>query len=305
MRFRCIAGLLWLVSLLPAQSPRLCGDLLLIFDANRAQLRVIPLTPGVPARAVSFARAPEPFQSILVWDYVITAKGRLAVSALGVRGGQADNSNLILVLDLADLAKPAAVIPTGPVACPVLEAGRGGVWCLGPVQPALMRGDDYPVLHCFGCENDPADDPGGGILKRSQLPRENVRSPWAAGARLMAANGGLVAWMPGVQRIARVSESGTRITELFTELPSQSTVSVALDERARLHAVLPLRRPETLSTPYGLFRLDGQRWVRVAPEREIPRAARLLAIRAGKAALIDRQLRLTEIPLESGPTTGP
>jgi hypothetical protein len=249
--------------------------------------------PG-DARRLNFAQAPEPFESLMVRDFVLRPDGRLAVSAAGVLPGQGGVANLILQFDVADLKKPGVLINTGPVACQVLEASGATLWCLGPDMPALLRGQDYGILYRF-------EDGAAELvvaLRRGQLPRGTAQTPWARPAQLLALpEGGVVAWMPGVERMAWVTADRVRIDELPWSPRPHAIVSAALDAEGRLHTLLPLEETEALHTRYGLFRRKGSEWERLAPDHSAPRGARLLAVRPGAALWLDRLSRLHAIPL--------
>lgn len=276
-----------------AQAPRLCGDVLLSLDTLAQRLVLTPLTGGA-RRSLSFAKAPEPFEALMVRDYVLRRDGRLIVSAAGVLPGQGGTSNLLLNFNAGDLSQPASLRNTGPVVCTHVAEARSGVWCLGPDFPALMRGGDYGVLHYF----DDALDAPAVFLKRGELPRDAGRSPWAAGAQLLAApNGAVVAWMPGVRRVARVEEGRVRVDEMPWEPRPQALVTAALDGEGRLHALLPLTAEESFSTKYGIFRLAGREWRQLDSGDGVPRGARLLGFEGQNALLIDRRERLVRIRL--------
>lgn len=286
------AFLFSLLALAGAQEPRLAGGILLSFNPSSRALELRPLAGGGRA-ALSFAKAPEPFTGLLVRDYTVRRDGRLAVSAAGVLPGQEGTANLILEFDSRDLSRPAAVRNTGAVACYAIEAAGAGLWCLGPDMESLLRGGDYAILYRF---EDEKPEPAR-VLKRGEVPRDSGQSPWAGGAQLLGLeDGGVVAWMPGVERYAVVSGEETRVRELPWKPRRHAVVSVALDSQRRLHALLPLGDEEKLDTPYGLFRLAGGRWVRVGGDRSAPRGARLLGVGHEAAVVVDRQLRILTIP---------
>lgn len=275
-----------------AQAPRLCGGILLSFDTLAQQLVLTPMQGGA-RRSLSFARAPEPFEALLVRDYVLRRDGRLVVSAAGVLPGQGGTANLLMNFNAAELGAAALLRNTGPVVCTHVAEARTGVWCLGPDFPALLRGGDYGVLHYF----DDALETPAVFLKRGELPRESSQSPWAAGAQLLSSPGGVVvAWMPGVRRVARVEHGRVRVDEMPWEPRPQALVSVALDGDGRLHALLPLTAEESFSTRYGIFRRAGREW-RQLDSGGVARGVRLLGIEGGDALLIDRRDRLLRIRL--------
>ncbi|MCL4794234.1 MAG: hypothetical protein KJZ84_06715 [Bryobacteraceae bacterium] len=292
---------LLLAAPLDAQVPRLCGDLVLTYDAGLVALTLTPID-GAPARRLNFAQAPEPFEAIMLRDYVVRSDGRLAVSAAGVLPGQGGMANLIMEFDTRDLNRPGTIRNTGPVVCALIEASGGSLWCLGPDMPALMRGQDYGVLYRF----DDGEEKPAVMLKRGQLPREATQSPWARPAQLLAApGGGVVALMPGVRRMARVGDGEPRVLELPWEPRSHSVVSAALDPRGRLFALLPLAENEKFDTPYGLFRRQGNRWIRIAGDADVLRGTRLLAVSDQTAVLIDRLNKVSTIPLGAEPAGTP
>ncbi len=289
---------LLLAAPLGAQAPRLCGGLVLTYDAGLVALTVTPID-GSPAQRLNFSKAPAPFEAIMLRDYVVRPDGRLAVSAAGVLPGQGGMANLIMEFEARDLNKPGTIRNTGPVVCAVIEASGASLWCLGPDMPALMRGQDYGVLYRF----DDGEEKPAVMLRRGQLPREATQSPWARPAQLLAApGGGIVALMPGVRRMARVGDGEPRVLELPWEPRSHSVVSAALDPQGRLHALLPLSEEEKFDTPYGLFRRQGNRWIRIAEPEEAMRGTRLLAVHEDTAVLIDRLNKVTLIQL--GPEAG-
>jgi hypothetical protein len=296
-RLVLVPGLVLLAVLAAAQEPRWCRNTLLTFDGGSSVLTLRPATG--PARAVSFARPAEPVESLLVRDYVLREDGRLLVAAAGVLRGPGGTTNLVLELDADNLSVPAKVRNTGGVACWVVEDAGAGFWCLGPNMPALFRGQDYGVLYRFG--------DGGGepeiLLKRSQLPRESGQSAWAGAAQLLRMpGGGVLAWMPGVERMARVSGGEARVLELPYKIRRHAVVSVAADGEGVLHALLPLREEEKLDSEYGVFRREGNEWVRVARETRVMRGTRLLGVGGRAALLLDRRLRLmvAEMDVEEG-----
>lgn len=292
---------LLLAAPLDAQVPRLCGDLVLTYDAGLVALTLTPID-GAPARRLNFAQAPEPFEAIMLRDYVVRSDGRLAVSAAGVLPGQGGMANLIMEFDTRDLNRPGTIRNTGPVVCALIEASGGSLWCLGPDMPALMRGQDYGVLYRF----DDGEEKPAVMLKRGQLPREATQSPWARPAQLLAApGGGVVALMPGVRRMAHVGDGEPRVLELPWEPRSHSMVSAALDPRGRLFALLPLAENEKFDTPYGLFRRQGNRWIRIAGDADVLRGTRLLAVSGQTAVLIDRLNKVSTIPLGAEPAGTP
>lgn len=292
---------LLLAAPLEAQVPRLCGGLVLTYDAGLVALTLTPID-GAPARRLNFAQAAEPFEAIMLRDYVVRSDGRLAVSAAGVLPGQGGMANLIMEFDTRDLNRPGTIRNTGPVVCALIEASGGSLWCLGPDMPALMRGQDYGVLYRF----DDGEEKPAVMLKRGQLPREATQSPWARPAQLLAApGGGVVALMPGVRRMARVGDGEPRVLELPWEPRSHSVVSAALDPRGRLFALLPLAENEKFDTPYGLFRRQGNRWIRIAGDADVLRGTRLLAVSDQTAVLIDRLNKVSTIPLGAEPAGTP
>jgi hypothetical protein len=275
------------------QQPRFANGVLLSFDTVELRLLVKPMDGSGAPRAFSFGKAPAPFEALMLRDYYPRRDGRLAVSAAGVLPGQDGIANLILHFNLADPAQPATLANTGAVICVHLAEAEGRLWCLGSDLPALMRGQDFGVLYQF----DEATLEPRAVVKRGALPREATQSPWAPGSQLVAAaNGELLAWMPGVRRMVRIAGERIRIDELPWEPRPQSPVSVALDEQGRLHALLPLDSEETLVTPYALFRRDGREWMRLSRDA-VPRGVRLLAVEGGAALLIDRRERLLRVPL--------
>lgn len=288
----------WVVLLLAApfaaaQQPRFANGVLLLFDPVELRLLVRSLdAPGVP-RAFSFGEAPAPFEALMVRDYVPRRDGRLAVSAAGVLPGQDGIANLILQFNLNDPEQPATLANTGAVNCVHLTEAEGRLWCLGADLPALMRGQDYGVLYRL----DEVTLEPLAVVKRGALPREATQSPWGPGSQLVAAaNGELLAWLPGVRRMVRIAGERIRIDELPWEPRPQSLVSIALDEQARLHALMPLGGEETLATPYAVFRRAGREWVRVSRD-DVSRGVRLLAVEGGAALLIDRRERVLRMPL--------
>lgn len=299
MRLRWPACLLlaFAVQFAAAQPPRFANGVLLLFDPAGQRLVAKPLDAARGQREISLAHAPEPYESLVVRDYVPRRDGRLAVSAAGVLPGRDGLANLILHYDLNDPAQPATLASTGPVSCAHLAEAEGRLWCLGPNQPALMRGQDYGVLYLL---DERMQEPRA-VVKRGALPRSAERSPWGAASQLAAAaNGELLAWMPGVRRMVRIAGGRIRIDELPWDPRAQSLVSIALDEQGRLHALMPLAGEETFATGYAVFRRDGRDWVRLTREA-IPRGARLVGVEAGAALVASRQEVLLRVPLAPGP----
>lgn len=111
--------------------------------------------------------------------------------------------------------------------------------------------------------------------------------------------------MPGVRRMARVGDGEPRVLELPWEPRSHSVVSAALDPRGRLFALLPLAENEKFDTPYGLFRRQGNRWIRIAGDADVLRGTRLLAVSDQTAVLIDRLNKVSTIPLGAEPAGTP
>ena len=177
----------------------------------------------------------------------------------------------------------------------VEDAGKG-FWCLGPNMQALFRGQDYGVLYRF---KDGEGEPEVA-LKRSELPRESTQSAWAGSAQLLRMpGGGVLAWMPGVLRMARVTGGTARVEELPLKVRPRAVVSVAVDGDGVLHALLPLGEEERLDSEYGVFRRQGNEWVRVARETRVMRGTRLLGVGGRAALLLDRQLRLLVAEMEA------
>jgi hypothetical protein len=275
-----------------AQDPRLAAGILLTFNPSTSALEMRPIANQGQGVILSFAKPPEPFISLMVRDYTMRPGGRLAVSASGILPGHDGTANLILEFDVRDLSRTATVRNTGPVACYVIEATASALWCLGPDMQALLRGGDYPILYRF---EDSATEPVP-VLKRGEVPRDSGKSPWAGGAQLLSVpDGRVVAWMPGVKRYATVMGDEARVREMPWEPRPHSLVSVAVDTEGRLHALLPLADEEKLDTPYGLFRLQGTRWVRLNENSTVLRGARLLAVDPEVAVLVDRQIRVMTI----------
>jgi len=289
-------GLVLLAAMAAAQEPKWCRNTLLTFDSGNSVLTLRPAAGA--ARAISFARPAEPVESLLVRDYVLREDGRLLVAAAGVLRGQGGTMNLVLELDAGDPSAQAKVRNTGGVACWVVEDAGKGFWCLGPNMPALFRGQDYGVLYRF---RDGDGEPEVA-LKRSELPRESTQSAWAGSAQLLRLpGGGVLAWMPGVRRVARVGEGKARVEEMPYKARPHAVVSVAVDGEGALHALLPLGEEEKLDSEYGVFRREGSEWVRVARETRVARGTRLLGVGGRAALLLDRRLRLTVAELEAGP----
>jgi hypothetical protein len=278
-----------------AQQPRLAHGILLTFDPSANRLLITPLADQGPPRSISFAKPPPPFEALAVRDYALRADGRLAVSAAGVLPAPRGAVHLILHFQLRDLAQPAVIHDTGTVICIHLAEAAGALWCLGPDFQALTRGQDYGVLYRLG-EEDGTPHP---VLKRGALPRDSSQSPWAGSAQLLSSpNGDLLAWMPGVRRMARIRDGQVRLDELPWEPRPQALVTAALGPDGRLYALLPLASEETFATPYSLFLRQGRQWERVI-HAELPRGARLLAVESAAAVFIDRRGRISRIPLRA------